>query len=230
MWIIGDGGSPERAPSDTLESCSFAVSEWADGVLVRLWSTADNQIILAPRPILPAVGGDIDIEKSSNDDRESRPAISPLTGSPYRLSSFPEFLQFLALTPVRGFLEVSERLLASSALELFRDLITRSVTRLPLHIVLPPDLPLPALGPSVTLWRRSSDHFPVSDKVGVSWILDNGLLNDTPPMNLPRFLVNGHVPDVRWPLLRHLPNFWGVVTPTPYFTRKILDTKGSTGR
>lgn len=227
MWIIGDGGSPERAPSDTLESCVLAVSEWADGVLVRLWSTGDNRIVLAPRPILPAEGGEIDLEKSTREECESRPPISPLTGKPYRLTGLEEFLRFLSLTPVRGFLEPSAKLLSSPAGEIFREALSSNNARLPLHVVLPPDLPLPSPGKTVSYWRRSGDHFPSRAADGASWILDSNLFNGTPGPDLPRFLINGNVPPDRWPFLRRLQGFWGVLTPTPYFTRKTLETKGT---
>ena len=230
MWIIGDGGSPERAPSDTLESCSLAVSEWADGVLVRLWSTVDSPILLAPRPVLPAVGGNIDLEKISEEDRESRLAISPLTGSPYRLSTFPEFLQFLSRTPIRGFLEPSEKLFTTSALESFREALLAIPTRLPLHVILPPEIPPPALGPSVSFWQRASGTYPSSGKKGISWILDSRLVHGLPPPDLPRFLVDGDLgADLRMRFGHH-PGFWGVVTKTPYFTRKSLERKGSSNR
>ncbi len=227
MWIIGDGGSPERAPSDTLESCSLAVSEWADGVLVRLWATVDGEILLAPRPVLPAVGGNIDLEKSGAEDRASRPVLSPLTGATYRLSTFPEFLQFLSRTPVRGFLEPSEKLFTTSALEPFREALLASRTRLPLHILLPPEIPPLALGSSVSFWRRASGTVSAAETKSVSLILNSRFLPDTPPPDLPRFLLEDDLTDDQWwSRYSRLPGFWGVVTRTPYFTRKRFDRKG----
>lgn len=230
MWIIGDGGSPERAPSDTLESCSLAVSEWADGVLVRLWSTVDGPILLAPRPVLPAVGGNIDLEKSSAEDRASRPVLSPRTGAPYRLSTFPEFLQFLSRTPIRGFLEPSEKLITTSALDSFREALLSTRTRLPLHVVLPPEVSPPALGSPVSFWTRTSGPVSSAGTKATSLILNGRFLVAPPPPDLPRFLLEDDLQDDQWSLYSRLPGFWGVVTKTPYFTRKRFERKGPASR
>uniref|UniRef100_A0A7C3QTW3 Uncharacterized protein n=1 Tax=Leptospirillum ferriphilum TaxID=178606 RepID=A0A7C3QTW3_9BACT len=223
MWIIGDGGSPERAPSDTLESCAIAVSEWADGILVRVWGTVDGQLVLSPSSVLPSPNGEIEIEKTTREDLLSRPPVSPVTGQPYRLSSLEEFLVYLSLTPVRGFLEPAGQFGEKTPLaEHFWESVRSASPRLPLHLVLPPPHPVPDGISPPFVWRRTHNEWPGSDRKREQWILDSTLFSSGNTTDLARFLVTGPISPELYMRLQSIRGFWGVVTTTPYFTRKAL--------
>ncbi|MHB1926234.1 MAG: PI-PLC domain-containing protein [Leptospirillum sp.] len=223
MWIIGDGGSPERAPSDTLESCAIAVSEWADGILVRVWATLDGQLVLSPSPVLPSANGEIEIEKTTREDLVSRPPVSPVTGQPYRLTSLEEFLVYLSLTPVRGFLEPAGQVGEKTPhAERFWESVRSASPRLPLHLVLSPQNPLPDGISPPFVWRRTHNEWPGSDRKKEQWILDSSLFSSGNSPALARFLITGAISPELVRRLHSIRGFWGVVTPTPYFTRKAL--------
>lgn len=225
MWIIGDGGSPERAPSDTLESCAIAVSEWADGILVRVWATADGQLVLSPSSVLPSPDGELEIEKTTREDLVSRPPVSPVTGQPYRLSSLEEFLVYLSLTPVRGFLEPVGQIGEKTPLaERFWESVRSASPRLPLHLVLSPRNPVPDGISPPSVWRRTRNEWPGSGGKKEQWILDSALFSSGNPPDLARFLLTGTISPGLYIRLQSIHGFWGVVTPTPYFTRKAFAT------
>lgn len=223
MWIIGDGGSPGRASSDTLESCAIAVSEWADGILVRVWATADGQLVLSPSSALPSPDGEVEIEKTTREDLVSRPPVSPVTGQPYRLSSLEEFLVYLSLTPVRGFLEPSGQVGEKNPIaEHFWESVRSASPRLPLHLVLPSHNPVPDGISPAFVWRRTPNEWPGSDRKKEQWILDSALFSSGNPPDLARFLLSGAISPGLYVRIQSIRGFWGVLTPTPYFTHKAL--------
>ena len=224
MWIIGDGGSPERAQDNTRASLELAIAEWADGVLVHLRQTRDHLLVLSRLEKLRTAQGDHSLETLDTDTLKELKPVHPGTGKPYPLLFLPELLGWIGTDPIRAFIEPSGTLLDDrETLDRLGQTLLATPTRIPAFLVLPAGLTAPAGLPESRIWRtirQEADLPPLKNRPGTQAIVPLALALSGQCGGLARILVTTTGPVPELDRLRQIPGFWGVVTPTPYFTRK----------
>ncbi|MHB1285969.1 MAG: hypothetical protein ACYCYP_05295 [Leptospirales bacterium] len=224
MWIIGDGGSPERAQDNTRASFELAIAEWADGILVHLHETPDHALVLSRSETIRTAQGDRSLSALDSKTLEEIQPIRPQNGTPYPLFAFPKLMEWLGTDPIRAFFTPSGTLLENQeSLSGLGKILMESRTRIPAFLVLPSATPSPAGIPADRIWRsidQESDLPPEKNRPGLQAIVPLGLALSGQCTGFSKILVTTTGPVPEFSVIRRLPGFWGVITPTPYFTRK----------
>lgn len=217
MWIIGDGGSPQRAPDNTRASFEMAIAEWADGLLVHARQTLDHFMVLSRPEKIRTPEGEHSLETL---DQETLKGLNPL----HALLGLTDFLDWVGTRPIRAFVEPAGTLLSErESLERLAQMLLEARTGIPVSLVLPSGVQSPAGFSEDRIWRTipQGTSLPLEkDRPKIQAIVTGELALSGQCNGLKKILVitSGLVPPIQ--KLRQLPGFWGVVTPTPYFTRK----------
>ncbi|MHB8542880.1 MAG: PI-PLC domain-containing protein [Leptospirales bacterium] len=224
MWIIGDGGSPARAPDNTLSSFEMAIAEWADGLLAHTRQTTDHLLVLSRLEKIRTPQGDHSLETLDRETLKGLQPLHPPTGEPYSLLALSEWLDWIGTRSIRTFIEPLGTILSEpQTLDQLGKMLLEARARIPPALVLPGGVPAPAGFPEERIWRtfsREADFPSEKERPKIQAILPVELALSGQCNGLKRILVttSGPVPEIN--RLRRLPGFWGVVTPHPYFTRK----------
>ncbi len=232
MWIIGDGGSPERAQDNTRASFEFAIAEWADGILVHLQETPDHALVLSRSGMIRTAQGDQSLSALNSKTLEEVHPIRQKDGASYPLFAFPKLMEWLGTDPIRAFMKPSGTLLENQeSLSGLGKILMESRTRIPTFLVLPSTTPSPAGIPADRIWRtieQEPDLPPAKNRSGMQAIIPLEFALSGQCTGFSKILVTTPGPVREFNSLRRLPGFWGVITPTPYFTRKAA-ASASTG-
>lgn len=222
MWIIGDGGSPFRAPDNTLASFRLAISEWADGVLVCVRKTSDEAFALSREGSVDVSGEKRSVESIPESEWTSLGLTDSRTGQSYRPTPFSAFLFWLSETSVRAFFEPMGSLAESGEglAALIKSVESGKPKRSPSYI-LPARFVPPSL-PSGSLWTfySSRQELPAPEaRKNVQAIVFASDQCDETVSGFPRVMIRDRTGFSELTGLR-FPGLWGVITHSPYFARK----------
>ncbi len=222
MWIIGDGGSPFRAPDNTLSSFQLAVSEWSDGVLVCVRKTSDAAFALSREGSVDVSGEKRTLGSISESEWTTLALTDSRTGQVYRPTPFSTLLFWLSETPVRAFFEPLGSLAESreDCDALIKIVESAKPKRSPSYI-LPPRFAAPSL-PSESLWTfyPSRTELPLPDgRKNVQAIGFASDLSKETVSGFSRVMLRDRAGFSERTGLR-FPGLWGIVTHSPYFARK----------
>lgn len=221
MWIIGDGGSPDRAPDNTIASFRLAVSEWADGIVAPVRRTSDGLFALA-RPESVEVSDAIrTVSAMSESEWTSLVLIDPRTGVKYSPTPFSELLTWLSQTPIRAFFELLGPLSESGdSLEALAKTVAECRPKRPASYILPPGAPSGSLSPE-SAWTFFSTPEALPDpsaRKKIQAIVPGPVERLDAISGFARVILRERGgPPAQGPTPRGL---WGVITRSPYFARQ----------
>jgi hypothetical protein len=229
MWIIGDGGSPDRAPDNTIASFRLAVSEWADGIVAPVRRTSDGLFALA-RPESVDVSDAIrTVSEMSESEWTSLVLTDPRTGRKYSPTPFSELLFWLSQTPIRAFFEPLGPLSESGEnLESLAKTVAAGRPKRPASYILPPGAPSGPISPE-SAWTYFSAPEALPDpaaRKGIQAIVPVSFEPLDATSGFARVILREQIGTPTQGPRPH--GLWGVITRTPYFARQryILPSPG----
>lgn len=221
MWIIGDGGSPDRAPDNTIASFRLAVSEWADGIVAPVRRTSDGGFALAREEAVDVSDESRTVSAISEPEWTSLVLTDPRTGRKYSPTPFSELLFWLSQTPVRAFFEPLGPLCQSGeALETLVKTVAEGRPIRPASYILPPGAPSGPIPPE-SAWTFFSAPESLPDSAArkrIQAIVPSSLDRPEAMSGFSRVMLRERGGTPTQGVRPH--GLWGVITRTPYFARQ----------